>query len=106
MARDRKLFPRKAMDRIGLEKSPRPAIIASPKSPAARTADQRFDRLTGLKAAMGTHWKRRPARHHSAPPTRFGGDGHGAALPLQCSKNTEEICIAPAFAASPNAQNS
>ena len=64
MAEDRKLF-REAMDRIGLE-NPRAAIIASPELPTEAGKPKRYDRISGLKAAMDAHRHCRPARGH--PP--------------------------------------
>ncbi|WP_291207282.1 carbamoyl-phosphate synthase large subunit [Hyphomonas sp.] len=97
MAEDRKLF-REAMDRIGLE-NPRAAIIASPELPTEAGKPKRFDRISGLKAAMdaidivGLPAVIRPA-------FTLGGTGGGIAYNVE---EYEEICRS-GLAASPTAQ--
>ena len=97
MAEDRKLF-REAMDRIGLE-NPRAAIIASPELPSEPSKPRRYDRITGLKAAMdaidivGLPAVIRPA-------FTLGGTGGGIAYNVE---EYEEICRT-GLAASPTAQ--
>ena len=97
MAEDRKLF-REAMDRIGLE-NPRAAIIASPELPSEPSKPRRYDRITGLKAAMdaidivGLPAVIRPA-------FTLGGTGGDIAYNVE---EYEEICRT-GLAASPTAQ--
>ena len=97
MAEDRKLF-REAMDRIGLE-NPRAAIIASPELPSEPGKPKRYDRISGLKAAMdaidvvGLPAVIRPA-------FTLGGTGGGVAYNVQ---EYEDICRS-GLAASPTAQ--